>query len=245
LLLILLPQEFSFTNQPLGATQNENNYTNLTGSLNPGIYFQFTITPIGTNTIDLSKITFTFQRSGTGVRTYAVRSSTDSYVTNLPASINPANADLSVQTNNVFFTVLDATTPTAENGSTITLGGSSFTAISTPVTFRFYGWNAEATGGTFSIDNVVITGNVNILGIQENTISGLNIYPNPVVNGTFYVDTEANATKSVSIFDVLGKEVAKTTISGNTVNVNNLGNGIYFVKITEEGKTATKKLFIK
>ena len=83
------------------------------------------------------------------------------------------------------------------------------------------------------------------LNITQNNISGLNIYPNPVVNGTFYVDTDADAIKSVSIFDVLGKEVSKTTISGNTVNVNNLRNGVYIVKITEAGKTATKKLVIR
>ncbi|HEX8577010.1 MAG TPA: T9SS type A sorting domain-containing protein [Flavobacterium sp.] len=81
--------------------------------------------------------------------------------------------------------------------------------------------------------------------VSENQIAGLRVYPNPVVNGTFNVDTDANATKSVSIFDVLGKEVAKTTISGNTVNVNHLVNGVYIVKVTEEGKTATKKLIIK
>jgi len=83
------------------------------------------------------------------------------------------------------------------------------------------------------------------LSVKQNVISGLNIYPNPVTNGTFYVDTDANATKSITIFDIFGKEVTNTTITGNTVNVNNLVNGVYIVKVTEEGKTATKKLVIK
>jgi hypothetical protein len=44
---------------------------------------------------------------------------------------------------------------------------------------------------------------------------------------------------------VLGKQVVNTTISGSTVNVANLKNGVYIVKITENGKTATRKLVIR
>ena len=82
------------------------------------------------------------------------------------------------------------------------------------------------------------------LSVKENQIAGLNIYPNPVTNGKFSISTTANAEKSVVIFDVLGKQVVKTTAT-ETVNVSNLNAGVYIVKITEEGKTATRKLIIK
>lgn len=82
------------------------------------------------------------------------------------------------------------------------------------------------------------------LSVKENQIAGLNIYPNPVTNGKFSISTNANAEKSVVIFDVLGKQVVKTTAT-ETVNVSNLNAGVYIVKITEEGKTATRKLIIK
>lgn len=82
------------------------------------------------------------------------------------------------------------------------------------------------------------------LSVKENQIAGLNIYPNPVTNGKFFISTEANADKSVVIFDVLGKQVVKTTAT-ESVNVSNLNAGVYIVKITEEGKTATRKLVIK
>lgn len=77
-----------------------------------------------------------------------------------------------------------------------------------------------------------------------NSIAGLQLYPNPVVNGTLYINTAANASKAVIIYDVLGKEVVNTTTE-NAVNVSNLNAGVYIVKITEEGKTATRKLVIK
>jgi hypothetical protein len=50
---------------------------------------------------------------------------------------------------------------------------------------------------------------------------------------------------SVQIFDLLGKEALKSNVVNNTVNVAKLTAGVYVVKITEEGKTATRKLVIK
>jgi len=142
---------FSFLDWSTGATTGSDVFT---GAINTSEYYQVTITPASGYTIDINSITFTLQRSGTGIRQYAVRSSLD-YTTNLPASISPANTNLSVVATNIF-QVVDAST-VANNGSTITLD-SSYDALSSAVTFRFYGWNAEATGGTFSIDNVIING---------------------------------------------------------------------------------------
>ena len=83
------------------------------------------------------------------------------------------------------------------------------------------------------------------LGNYKNDISGLLVYPNPVKNGVFYINTNANAERKVTIFDVLGKQVLNTTTSESAVNVSGLNAGVYMVKITEEGNTATKKLVIE
>lgn len=84
-----------------------------------------------------------------------------------------------------------------------------------------------------------------VLGVKQNAIAGLSIYPNPVSNGTLFIDTNANAEKKVVVYNVLGKQVLSTTISGNSINVGNLNSGVYIVKVTEEGKTATRKLVIR
>lgn len=234
---------FSYGNQPLGATTAVDTYNTLTGALDPAIYYQVTITPQSGFSMDLTQLTFKSQKSGTGARTYAVRSSVDGYAANLPASISPANAELSVQAGNVFFRNLDAIT-TGQAGNTITFG-AGFTAITTPVVLRFYGWNAEAAGGSFSIDDVIITGTTATLSVKQNTISGLSMYPNPVSNGNLYITSNSSQAKSVAIFDILGKQVVKTTTSNNAVNVANLKSGVYIVKISEEGKTDTRKLIIE
>jgi hypothetical protein len=70
-------------------------------------------------------------------------------------SINPANASLSVVATNKV-QVADASS-TANVGPFFTFG-APFSSLTGPVTFRFYGINAESTGGTFSVDNAVFFG---------------------------------------------------------------------------------------
>ncbi len=143
---------FSWTTNSLGGVNLNDNFANFTGNLDSTKYFGVTLTPQSGFSVNLDTITFTIQRSGTGIRNYAVRSSLDGFAANLPASINPANSNLGVDGANNFQWLLDATI-TPQNGSLITLD-SSYDSLTAPVSFRFYGWNAEAVTGTFSIDNV-------------------------------------------------------------------------------------------
>ena len=165
---------FSFTNQDTGATTGSDAFT---GVINTSKYYEVTITPTAGYTLDINSITFTLQRSATGIRQYAVRSSLD-YATNLPASISPTNTALSVVATNVF-QVTDNNS--LQDGSTITLG-SGFDALTTATTFRFYGWNAEGTGGTFSIDNVVFNGTASLACSSPSTQATL--FTNPITNAT-------------------------------------------------------------
>lgn len=86
---------------------------------------------------------------------------------------------------------------------------------------------------------------VTLLQTQNNEIAGLKVYPNPVSNGVLHVESNLNLERTISLFDVLGKQVISTTTSNTTINIANLNSGIYIVKITEGGKTATKKLVVK
>lgn len=83
------------------------------------------------------------------------------------------------------------------------------------------------------------------LSVKQNSISGLNVYPNPVVNGKLFITTDSNATKSIVIFDVLGKQVLSANVNNQALNVSRLNQGVYIIKITEEGLTSTRKLVIK
>jgi hypothetical protein len=83
------------------------------------------------------------------------------------------------------------------------------------------------------------------LAKQDFDIAGLKVYPNPVTGGNLFITSDSNDAKQVTIFDVLGKQVVKTTVTNQPVNVASLSSGIYMVKISEAGKTATRKLVIK
>ncbi len=166
---------FSFTGWPGGATNNSDVFT---GSISTEQYYEVTISPETYYSLQLDSVLFSIQRSGTGIRQYAVRYSIDGFATNLAASISPANANLKVVPDNIF-QITDATT-TAQNGNKITFGAATVTA---PVTLRFYGWNAESNG-TFSIDNVIFYGSRTIsptapvIAIDPKTIT----FPATVIN---------------------------------------------------------------
>lgn len=134
-----------------------------------------------------------------------------------------------------------------------TIGGSASPTISVTPTAAFanlggfmFRQDSNTTTPTILVDELRIATTANFtLGTTQNQISGLKVYPNPVANGTLFIETAANAEKTVAIFDVLGKQVFNTTTADNAINVSGLNAGVYVVRITEEGKTASTKLVIK
>ena len=147
---------FSFTGWPTGSTNGNTLYSQMTGSMDTARYFEVTLTPDAGYSMSLDTITFDVRRSGTGIRSYVVRSSIDGYTTNIANTISPTNANLSLQGTNEIFINTDFTNNLS--GSMALLTGGSFGSLTSPVTFRFYAWNAEAASGTFSLDNVHIYG---------------------------------------------------------------------------------------
>lgn len=81
--------------------------------------------------------------------------------------------------------------------------------------------------------------------IKENDIAGFTMYPNPVSEGLLRINTQVNSEKTIQIFDILGKQVLLRTTKSEHISVSALNAGIYILKVTEQGKTATRKLVIK
>ncbi|HLO74142.1 MAG TPA: T9SS type A sorting domain-containing protein [Flavobacterium sp.] len=146
------------------------------------------------------------------------------------------NTPITAPTASVFRTVFTATEvdyigqpiPTAST-SIIAFPGENTVAVTSPSIYFVARSLAEINLSSASFDN----------------IDGLTMYPNPLSGNTLFLTSTANADMSVQIFDILGKEVVKANVINNSVNVAKLTAGVYVVKITEEGKTATRKLVIK
>ncbi len=85
------------------------------------------------------------------------------------------------------------------------------------------------------------------LSIRKTEIEGFTTYPNPVTNNRFTITSSNSDKKEVIIFNVLGKKVFSSTFTGlkKELNVSTINSGIYILKVTEDGKTATKKLVIR
>ncbi|WP_111308535.1 T9SS type A sorting domain-containing protein [Confluentibacter sediminis] len=81
---------------------------------------------------------------------------------------------------------------------------------------------------------------------QQN-IEGLSIYPNPVTEGRTYINitTKKNFSKNIEIYNVLGKQVYSTVLTGKELNISSLNTGVYILKITENNISETRKLVIK
>ena len=50
---------------------------------------------------------------------------------------------------------------------------------------------------------------------------------------------------SVSVYDILGKQVINQTLTNNRVDVSALNAGLYILKISQNDASVTKKLVIK
>jgi len=108
---------------------------------------------------------------------------------------------------------------------------------------RTYGQDNNS-GGYIYYDDFSFVDNTPA-GIAQNGIENLKLYPNPLTGNVLNIASAANAAKTVAIFDMTGKQVLNTTTANGTVNTGSLTAGVYLVKVTEEGKTATKKLIVQ
>ena len=125
-----------------------------------------------------------------------------------------------------------------------------------------YGDSAQTT----TISNINITGNVTIV-ITENTSGGdrvtlddlswtcytslntddkfledLKIYPNPVKGSNINIDT--NEPLEFGIYDILGKQTNRGVISSSaqSIDLANLKQGVYILKLSSEARSITKKI---
>jgi len=151
---------FSWTSSEIGGINGDDNFADFTGSLNAGKYYEVTLSPIAGYALNIDGITFGVRRSASGIRSYAVRSSLDGFSASITPTISPLNPNLGVGPDDSFRWMFDATSTAADQAGSRLLLDAGFDVLTSPVTFRFYGWNAEVSSGTFSIDDVQFSGDI-------------------------------------------------------------------------------------
>ncbi len=90
------------------------------------------------------------------------------------------------------------------------------------------------------IDDLELTGNVNVGSEEWTSLTELKVYPNPVTD-ILKIDAE-QSIQSVIVFDAQGKQILK--VNDNKVDVNSFYTGTYYLLIEfEKGKTYTTKFY--
>ena len=222
---------FSFTGWTTGATTSSDTFT---GGIDLSDYYTFTITPDSGYTLDIDSIKFDAGRSATGPRQFSVRTSSDSFTANVPASLTANTATLSVIPTDVF-QIIDTTSTGAFAGPTITFG-SAFDAVTNALTLRFYAWNAESTGGSFRIDNVIITGTSSLTGV-----AGRNLLWSPITGAWDLTSLHWNDGVAAVAFQDNDKATFDDSglVSGSTVTIQAAGVTIGNTKVTNTTGTYT------
>lgn len=244
---------FSFTKWPVGAMNGDDNYGNYNSVLSPTVYYEVALYVSAGYTLNLNHLTFGVRRSGTGIRNYCVRSSKDNFNNNLAASTS-TNTNLSVIPNDVFFWNYDSvSTNNDQRGSQIDFN-LAHQGITDSLILRFYAWNAESSGGSFSIDNVYFEGSVIdstlLSGIYSENLfhtSKIKLYPNPITDKALHIENES-AFIQVEIYDLFGKIIISNFLERETkqtqLTLPEITSGKYFVKLRNFNNTLSESTFI-
>jgi hypothetical protein len=245
---------FSFNSWSTGATTGVDTYSTMTGAIDLTDYYEVAITPSVGYGVTLTKIDFDVRRSTTGIRNFSARSSADGYATNIPCAVIFTQTNISVPVPGIFFWNFDATsTAVDQKGCIYSPTGSGYTNFTSPLTVRFYAWNAEAGTGTFSLDSVIFTGSATfgagIADVTHNLNASFTIYPNPSNDGIIYLDTKKINYNKIEVVNILGSIVAIENKESATnekikLNLNTLPSGTYFIRVTSVNKIYTERFFI-
>jgi len=105
--------------------------------------------------------------------------------------------------------------------------------------------NATLNGYRSSLKNSTVSMNCN--GIISSNLNELNekisIYPNPS-NGKLFISS-SELIKSIKVTNIIGKEIySNNNFNNNSIDLINLNNGVYFIKLSTEKGTITKKIIL-
>jgi len=189
---------------------------------NGSAYFEFTLTPLSGRRLVASGFTFGSRRTGSGPQAYALYTSVDNYTT--PVSTGAFTVDTNWHLNTASFTTVTG-------------------AISTPITFRLYGYgntgSTSPSSGTanWRIDDLALT-----VAVQTAPVITSSPSPQSVVagaNATFTVTATGTDPLSYQWRKNTQNITGATTASYTIIGAQTTDAGSYDVIVTNSAGTAT------
>ncbi len=117
--------------------------------------------------------------------------------------------------------------------------------------YQFLAWDDNNTDNprtiTVTCDTTYTASFTPLSAIEEESVSGISIFPNPTSNMLYITSSET--ISEIEILNVMGQVVMQMDANGNNAicNVSDLSNGIYFIRIygNENRNIYTRKLIKK
>ena len=94
---------------------------------------------------------------------------------------------------------------------------------------------------SLNLTNCIVDSECSVTNTQD-LYTNISIYPNPVTD-FLYLDTNENWTKA-EIFDVSGRIIRAVSLSSQSIDVNSLESGTYFVRLRNGDRVGRVK-FVK
>ena len=204
--------------------------------------------PAGEDSVEIEGVWYTYQDE------VPITKDTMSFTTNLPAGVTyeyPFGGTMSF----VFmpsFTVNYESNGGSTVASQVVLPNSKVTVPTAPTKAEhtFGGWYGDADLSiTWNFATSLVTQDTTLYAkwtpatqppsIAETETNTINLYPNPAQN-TLYIES-AETVEQVIIYDISGRTLQQTNNPNTSIDVSNLANGIYLVKVkTAQGETVRK-----
>lgn len=125
------------------------------------------------------------------------------------------------------------------------VGNQASTSFMDIVNDGVYSYSVVATDGNgrYSAPEYVSV-SVGTVGVEENTLESVSIYPNPV-NSMLTIDG-GNAEYSYALYNGMGQIVANGNAQGiKHVNVNDMAKGVYFLRLTTGTQVRVEKVVVE
>jgi hypothetical protein len=204
------------------------------GAEDPNAYLQFSVTPTSGHSMTIASLVLSIRRSttgssGSGPNNWALRSSLDGFA-----------ADISYGTVSTSIIAFPVTF------------GAAYANLSSPVTFRLYGYNATVSSGgglnRFVFDNISISGSSGVLPLVLGAFrattdrDAVNLYWNVSGEGNI-LSMNIERSQDGDLFETVGSVQPETASSGYYQYTDHPADpaGIYFYRIqlvSTDGKIA-------